>query len=219
MNIKKRYAMLNLLLCVITLGIYAFYWIYTLTEDSNKICPEKATASGGKAVLLFIFTFGIYGYYWYYKLGRKVYDKSFKSGAMELFFYIIGLGILVLALTQTEINTYAPAELNLPRKRNCGLSAFLSIITFGVYSLYWYLRLTDESNTLASDENKLYDGDTCAMLNAVTLHYFNIYWAYKLSKTLKMKTGLCIFFSIFINLGNMIYAQRRINAHLAAQIM
>ncbi len=218
MNIKKRYAALNLLLCVITLGIYSFYWIYTLTEDSNKICPEKATASGGKAVLLFIFTFGIYGYYWFYKLGRKIYEKNFKSGAMELFFYIIGLGIFAMFLTQTEVNLYAPKEYDLPRRRNCVLSTLLSIVTFGIYYIYWYLRITDESNCLATEENKLPYADTCYCLDVISLHYYNVYWAYKLSKTLKMRTGLCIFFSLFINLGNLIYAQRRINAYLTTQI-
>lgn len=218
MNIKKRHAMFNLLLCIITLGIYTFVWIATLTNDSNKICPEKATASGGKAVLLFIFTFGIYGYYWYYKLGRKVYEKNFKSGFMELFFYIIGLGLITLALTQTEVNTYAPKEADRPKQRKCALSVFLSIITFGVYFTYWYLHVTDESNTLATSETELPYADTCSLLSIVSLHWYNVYWAYKLSKTLNMKTGLCVFFSIFLNIGNLVYAQRRLNAYVATQI-
>lgn len=218
MNIKKRYAIFNLILCFITLGIYRYYWIYTMTEDSNKICPEKATACGWKAILLFIFTFGVYGYYWFYKLGHKVYAKNYKSGALELFLYIIGLGYIALFLTQTEINTYASAECTLPRKRNCFVSTLLSIITFGVYRVYWHLRIIDESNRLATPKTKLFEPDECALISYATLGFFVIYWAYKLSKTLKMKTGLCIFFSIFINLGNHIYAQRRINAYLETQI-
>ncbi len=211
MQIKKRFVWMNVIFSLLTLGIYTLYWIYTLTEDSNKISPEHATASGKKAVLLTIFTFGIYGYYWHYKLGLKTY-RQFKSGFMEVCFYIIGLGFLNLILSQTEVNTYADIPNNQPTKRNIAVCVLLSIVTFGVYFLYWQLRLTEESNNI-SPEPKLPNGDTCHTLILVSLGFYRIYWAYKIAKKLGLNSTLFAVLSIFpyLPIVTLALAQSEIN--------
>lgn len=195
MQIKKRFVWMNILFCILTLGIYSIYWLYTLTEDSNKISPEYATASGGKAVLLSIFTFGIYGYYWHYKLGLKTYRK-FKSGLMELLFYICGLGFLNYVLCQTEINTYADIPNDVPKKRNTAVCVLLSIVTLGIYFAYWKMRITEESSNICP-EYPLPNGDTCHTFTLISLGFYRIYWAYKIAKKLNLSVRLCIALSFF----------------------
>ncbi len=211
MQIKKRFVWMNILFCVITLGIYGYYWLYTLTEDSNKISPEHATASGGKAVLLSIFTFGIYGYYWHYKLGLKTYRK-FNSGFMELVLYIFGLGFINYILCQTEINTYADIPNSLPQKRNTALCILLSIVTFGIYFVYWNLRITEESNNIC-DQYPLPNGDTCHTYMLISFGFYRIYWAYKIAKKLRLNVPLCMVLSFFplLLFVPLALAQRAIN--------
>ncbi|MBD5631685.1 MAG: DUF4234 domain-containing protein [Clostridia bacterium] len=103
MNIKKRNVGLAILFTIITLGIYGIYWYVCLTNDSNKIAPDKKTASGGLAILFTIISFGIYGYYWNYKLG----DKLTGSGTLYLVLFIFGFGWVNYILGQSEINKHA----------------------------------------------------------------------------------------------------------------
>lgn len=50
---KKRNVALAIIFTIITFGIYGIYWFVCLTNDSNTLCPEQKTASGG---LAFLFT-------------------------------------------------------------------------------------------------------------------------------------------------------------------
>lgn len=210
MQIKKRFIWLNILLCWVTLGIYSIYWFYTLTEDSNKISPEHATASGGKAVLLNIVTLGIYGYYWHYKLGIKTY-KQFHSGTLELFLYIIGLGFINYILCQSEINKYADVQNRVPTKRSLPISILLSIVTFGIYGAYWQMSITEESNTVCP-EIKLPNGDTCQTFSVISLGFYDLYWANKVAKRLQLNVALCVVFALLCPVVTLAVAQHKINA-------
>lgn len=97
---KKRSIGLAILFTIITFGIYGIYWFICLTNDSNSICPEKATAKGGLAFLFTLITFGIYDFYWNYKLGQKLTG----SGTLYLILSLIGFGWINYILAQSEIN-------------------------------------------------------------------------------------------------------------------
>ena len=64
----------NIVLCVIlsivTCGIYALYWMYTINEAARTVNPSEWQMGGGMVILLSIVTCGIYGLYWYYKMGK-----------------------------------------------------------------------------------------------------------------------------------------------------
>lgn len=101
--IKKRNIVLAVIFSIITFGIYGIYWFICLTNDSNKLNPEKATASGGLAILFTIITLGIYSIYWNYKLGEKVGG----SGVLYLIISLIGFGWVNCILAQSELNKHA----------------------------------------------------------------------------------------------------------------
>ena len=65
----KRSIPLAIVLSFITVGLYALYWVYTLTEDAHAAAGERTTASGGMVILfsfltcvLALFGFGIISY-------------------------------------------------------------------------------------------------------------------------------------------------------------
>lgn len=78
MYIQKRNIGVNVLLSIVTCGIYGLYWMYTLNEDTNYITRNKADFSGGMVILLNIVTCGIFGVYWAYRQGEKL-DKYFAT--------------------------------------------------------------------------------------------------------------------------------------------
>lgn len=109
--IQRREIALCIVLSVITCGLYSIYWFICLTNESNELCPENATASGGVALLLTFVTCGIYMYYWAYKTGEKLDIAKEQHGLpngsgniLYLLLTIFGLGIVAYALMQNDIN-------------------------------------------------------------------------------------------------------------------
>ena len=111
--LKSRNIALCIILSIVTCGIYMWYWIVVLTDDTNQIAGEPEDTSGVMALVLSIVTCGIYGMYWAYKRGEKI-DKAHQNrgeaasngGVLYLILYIFG-GIIALALIQNEVNKFA----------------------------------------------------------------------------------------------------------------
>ena len=111
--VKEKNLALCIILSIVTCGIYMYYWIVTLTDDTNEIAGEPEDTSGVIALVLTIVTCGIYGLYWVYKRGEKI-DKAHQlngqaasnGGVLYLILYIFG-GIIALALIQNEVNKFA----------------------------------------------------------------------------------------------------------------
>lgn len=106
----ERSLPVSILLTIITCGIYGIYWFIVLTDEVNQMSGEDDT-SGGIAFLLTLVTCGIYGIYWAYRLGIKTGIMKEKRGGGSsddrvayLLLELFGLGIIVFALAQNEIN-------------------------------------------------------------------------------------------------------------------
>ena len=65
------------------------------------------------------------------------------------------------------------------KKRNIALCIIFSIITFGIYGLYWFVHITNDVNELAGPEKKT-SGGAALLLTIVTCGIYGIYWAYKM---------------------------------------
>ena len=68
-------------------------------------------------------------------------------------------------------------------KRDIVVSIILSVVTCGIYALYWFVCLTDDSNALSKDE-KTTSGGIAVILSIVTCWIYGVYWNYKLGKKL-----------------------------------
>ena len=108
----KRSIPLAIVLSFVTLGVYAFYWVYALTEDAHAAAGERTTASGGMVILFSLITCGIYSLYWLYKMGETIVMAKQKRGMtadtnlpiIYLVLALFGLGIVSYALMQNALN-------------------------------------------------------------------------------------------------------------------
>ena len=67
------------------------------------------------------------------------------------------------------------------KERNIATAIIFSIITCGIYSIYWFIVMTDEVKIAAKDE-KLASGGVAFLLTLVTCGIYGIYWAYKMGE-------------------------------------
>lgn len=69
---------------------------------------------------------------------------------------------------------------NIPN-RNIALCVVLSIVTCGIYGIYWMIMLNDEINEAAEDYDAL-SGGLVFLLSIVTCGIYSIYWAYRMGQ-------------------------------------
>lgn len=66
------------------------------------------------------------------------------------------------------------------QKRNIGISIFLSIITCGIYGIFWFISLTDDTNAVSGQSGTT--GGMAFLLSLVTCGIYGIYWAYRVGE-------------------------------------
>ncbi len=97
------------------------------------------------------------------------------------------------------------------KKRNVGLAILFTIITFGIYGIYWFICLTNDSNTINPDE-KTASGGLALLLSIVTFGIYGIYWSYKLGKKLTGSGTVYLLLSLFgLGIVDYVLAQIEIN--------
>ena len=109
--VRERSVVTAIILTFVTCGLYGIFWMISLNDDVRTLTQRRDLTSGGVVVLLTILTCGIYSLYWAYKMGKTVTeyrrDKNIytdDSAVLYLILSLFGLGIVVYALLQTNIN-------------------------------------------------------------------------------------------------------------------
>ena len=77
------------------------------------------------------------------------------------------------------------------KERNIAVSLILCFLTCGIYSIIWFVSLTDEIGR-ASEDNS-FSGGQALLLVIFTCGIYRIFWSYKAGKLIsdaKMKRGL-----------------------------
>jgi len=67
------------------------------------------------------------------------------------------------------------------KPRSIGLIILFSIITLGIYFLYWFVVLTNDTNRLAGEKYST-DGVVALLLDIITLGIYGLFWCYKLGE-------------------------------------
>ena len=109
---KERNIALCIVLSIITCGIYGFYWMIVLTDDTVYASNRKLySTSGGVAFLLTLITCGIYGFYWDYQIGKSInqaqQDKNIPASDNSILYIVLRifkLSIVSYALIQNDLN-------------------------------------------------------------------------------------------------------------------
>lgn len=88
-------------------------------------------------------------------------------------------------------------------QRNIALCIVFSIITCGIYGIYWFIVMTDDANSIAaSSDDVTASGGMAFLLTIVTCGIYRLYWAYKMGEKLdnaKTERGMNS------NSGNILY--------------
>ena len=128
---QERSLAMYILLSIITCGIYSYYWIYKVAEDTNTMCEGDGNETKGLLIfiLLSLVTLGIYAWFWYYQLGNRLAANAPRYG---LSFQEDGTTILLWMLFGALL---------------CGIGPFVA----------WYY-LINNMNAMAAVYNRMHSG-------------------------------------------------------------
>lgn len=82
--------------------------------------------------------------------------------------------------TQSNTNGYTRP---LVENRSIALAIILSIITCGIYGLFWYAFMTNDANKVSGEYDSTSGGLTI-LYSLLTCGLYKIYWSYKVGKQL-----------------------------------
>ncbi len=74
------------------------------------------------------------------------------------------------------------------KKRNLILCVLFSLITCGIYYIYWFIHLVNDMNTVTEDDNGK-SGIVVFLLTLITCGIYGIIWRYKAGAKIDMLTG------------------------------
>lgn len=119
MFISKRDLVLNIILTIVTCGLWGIIWEVQIADDIKLLTGEESLVSGIVLVLLSLVTCGIYFIFWVYNAANKLelvkagYGLPTESkGLVYVVLSIFGFSIVALALMQNDLNTVADINLN-----------------------------------------------------------------------------------------------------------
>lgn len=111
--VDKRSVAASVILTIVTCGIYGIYWFIVLTNDIGRLSNDHSF-TGGKNFLLCIVTCGIWSFVWAYQVGQHLAEAQRQRGytptdnsVIYIVLTIFGLGIVVNALAQSDVNKLA----------------------------------------------------------------------------------------------------------------
>lgn len=111
------------------------------------------------------------------------------------------------------------------KKRSIVLSVILSFVTFGLYGLYWIIKVTNEMNSLLYKRNAT-GGLMAVVFTIVTFGLYGFLWAYRLGENVDnlkrdSRGNSAVLYLIVYILGfgivDLVLAQDAINTYLDGQ--
>ena len=105
-----RSPVLTLILCLLTCGLYYFYYMFVVTEEVNRFTGKKEQ-DPAMDVILTLLTCGIWDIYWDYKMGKRMAEMTMMVGLpvtdnaiLYLILNILGVGIINVVMQQETLN-------------------------------------------------------------------------------------------------------------------
>ena len=72
-------------------------------------------------------------------------------------------------------------------RRSIVAAIIFSIITCGIYGIYWFVKLTDEVNYITGNNDTT--GGVAFLLGIITCGIYYIYWAYRMGEKIDRHSG------------------------------
>ena len=83
------------------------------------------------------------------------------------------------------------------KKRNLIVCIILCLVTFGIYPLVLFVKVTNESNAVAKSD-KTAGGILALVFSCLTGGIYLLYWAYKLGKKLEGNAIIYLVLQVFL---------------------
>ncbi|MCI9445777.1 MAG: DUF4234 domain-containing protein [Lachnospiraceae bacterium] len=64
------------------------------------------------------------------------------------------------------------------QRREIAICIILTIVTCGIYGIYWFICLTDDTNAISGRMDDT-SGVVAFLLSLITCNIYGLYWAYK----------------------------------------
>lgn len=101
-----------ILLSLVTCGIYGYWFVYKMAQDTNTICEGDGNNTPGLAafILLSILTCGIYSIYWQYQLAKRLDENAPRYGvtltqhASDVILWLVLGALLCVFLSYVGVN-------------------------------------------------------------------------------------------------------------------
>ena len=77
---SKRNIPINILLTIITCGLYGLYWQAKVNDEVHELSGNPQTTTGGKSALYSLITCSLYYMFWVYKIGDELAQYRVKKG-------------------------------------------------------------------------------------------------------------------------------------------
>lgn len=71
------------------------------------------------------------------------------------------------------------------QKRDIAMCVILTLVTCGIYGIYWFIVLTNDVKTVSGDD-KLASGGLAFVFTLLSCGIYGIYWAYKMGELMKV---------------------------------
>lgn len=69
------------------------------------------------------------------------------------------------------------------QRRDIAVAIILSLVTCGIYGIYWFIKLNDEINTITGNTQDT-SGGVAFLLSIVTCGIYTFFWMYKMGEKL-----------------------------------
>ena len=71
------------------------------------------------------------------------------------------------------------------QRRDVALAIILSIVTCGIYGIYWFIVMTDDVKTV-SEDTQIASGALAFVFTLISCGIYGLYWAYKMGELMKI---------------------------------
>lgn len=76
-------------------------------------------------------------------------------------------------------------------KRSIAVAIILTIITCGLYGIYWFIVLTNDANKTTENPESQTSGGVAFLLSIITCGIYALYWTYKQGEKLDAAAEKC----------------------------
>lgn len=108
-TVKYRNMLLQVVLIIVTLGIYAIYWFYQTCSEMKDLSGDQTASPGLWTVLLFIPFANFYSYYKYGQLFEKISDEHLNRWILFLLWVVFSPAVWFIVQMDLNKKAGAPA--------------------------------------------------------------------------------------------------------------